>query len=99
MTWTLRPWRMSDAGALAALLQDGRVRRMLRDGLPYPYTEADARGLSGGDAGIGPGRGVCLCHCPGGYSRGQFGHVPAGKYPPPHGGNWGIICSALPIES
>ena len=41
MTWTLRPWRMSDAGALAALLQDGRVRRMLRDGLPYPYTEAD----------------------------------------------------------
>ena len=29
--------------ALAALLQDGRVRRMLRDGLPYPYTEADAR--------------------------------------------------------
>lgn len=34
---------MSDAGALAALLQDGRVRRMLRDGLPYPYTEADAR--------------------------------------------------------
>ena len=42
MTWTLRPWRMSDAGALAALLQDGRVRRMLRDGLPYPYTEADA---------------------------------------------------------
>ena len=43
MTWTLRPWRMSDAGALAALLQDGRVRRMLRDGLPYPYTEADAR--------------------------------------------------------
>ena len=43
MTWTLRPWRMSDAGALAALLQDGRVRRMLRDGSPYPYTEADAR--------------------------------------------------------
>ena len=25
MTWTLRPWRMSDAGALAALLQDGRA--------------------------------------------------------------------------
>ena len=28
MTWTLRPWRMSDAGALAALLQDGWVLDM-----------------------------------------------------------------------
>ena len=31
-----------------------RVQRNLRDGLPFPYTEADARTLSHGHAGGGP---------------------------------------------
>lgn len=39
----LRSWRMSDAPALAALLQDPLVRRDLREGLPDPYTIADAQ--------------------------------------------------------
>lgn len=39
----LRSWRMSDAPALAALLQDPSVRRDLREGLPDPYTTDDAR--------------------------------------------------------
>lgn len=39
----IRPWLMSDAAALARALSDERVLASLRDGLPYPYTEADAR--------------------------------------------------------
>ena len=38
----LRPWRQEDAGDLAALLSDKGILDNLRDGLPYPYTEADA---------------------------------------------------------
>ena len=40
---TLRPWRLSDAAALPGLIGDPAVQRNLRDGLPFPYTEADAR--------------------------------------------------------
>ena len=43
MDLALRSWRMSDAPALAALLNDAQVQRNLRDGLPYPYTPAHAR--------------------------------------------------------
>ncbi|MDE7300680.1 MAG: GNAT family N-acetyltransferase, partial [Clostridia bacterium] len=35
-------WKMSDAEALAHLLNDKRILDNLRDGLPYPYTTADA---------------------------------------------------------
>lgn len=41
MTPTLRPWRMDDAPALAAMLDNPRVQAQLRD-LPFPYTLADA---------------------------------------------------------
>ena len=40
---TLRPWRLSDAAVLPGLIGDPAVQRNLRDGLPLPYTEADAR--------------------------------------------------------
>lgn len=39
----IRPWRIEDAPALAAALNNQRVQDNLRDGLPYPYTESDAR--------------------------------------------------------
>ena len=39
---TIREWQESDAKALALLLNDKRVLDNLRDGLPFPYTEADA---------------------------------------------------------
>ena len=42
MNCTIRKWRLSDAGDLAAALSNPRVLNNLRDGLPYPYTERDA---------------------------------------------------------
>lgn len=42
MNCTIRPWRMSDAMDLAAVLSDPAILNNLRDGLPYPYTKKDA---------------------------------------------------------
>ena len=39
----LREWKLEDAPYLAEILNDRRVLDKLRDGLPYPYTEKDAR--------------------------------------------------------
>jgi len=39
---TLRVWRIEDAPALAAMMNNKNVQDNLRDGIPYPYTEADA---------------------------------------------------------
>ena len=39
---TIRPWRQSDAKDLANALSNPNILCNLRDGLPYPYTEADA---------------------------------------------------------
>jgi RimJ/RimL family protein N-acetyltransferase len=38
---TLREWQLSDAAALAGLLNNKKILDNLRDGLPYPYTEKD----------------------------------------------------------
>ena len=43
----IRPWRRDDAPALAALLNNEKILANLRDGLPFPYTEEDARGYIG----------------------------------------------------
>ena len=43
MSFKLRKWRLSDAGDLASALSNERILGNLRDGLPYPYTEQDAR--------------------------------------------------------
>lgn len=43
MECRIRPWRMEDAPDLAAALNNRRVQDNLRDGLPYPYTEDNAR--------------------------------------------------------
>lgn len=42
MECVLRPWRAEDADDLAAVLNHKQVLDNLRDGLPYPYTRADA---------------------------------------------------------
>lgn len=41
MTCSIRKWRLSDAGDLAAALSNKKIQNNLRDGLPYPYTEQD----------------------------------------------------------
>ena len=43
MEITLREWKLSDAASLSAALSDKAVLDNLRDGLPYPYTEKDAK--------------------------------------------------------
>ena len=39
----LRAWKLEDAPYLAEILNNRHVLDKLRDGLPYPYTEGDAR--------------------------------------------------------
>ena len=43
MNFNLRKWRLSDAEDLAAVLNNEKILNNLRDGLPFPYTEQDAR--------------------------------------------------------
>ena len=43
MNCALRKWRLSDAKDLAAALNSEKILNDLRDGLPFPYTEQDAR--------------------------------------------------------
>lgn len=43
MECQLRPWRLSDAADLAATIGNKKVQDNLRDGIPFPYTEDDAR--------------------------------------------------------
>lgn len=40
---TLRPWVISDAGQLALIADNKKISDNLRDGLPNPYSEKDAR--------------------------------------------------------
>lgn len=39
---SIRPWRLADASDLAAVCNNQKVQDNLRDGLPFPYTKADA---------------------------------------------------------
>lgn len=43
MECVIRKWRMEDAGDLAKAINNKAVLNNLRDGLPYPYTEKDAK--------------------------------------------------------
>ena len=43
MEFGLRKWRLPDAKELAAALNNRHILNNLRDGLPFPYTEQDAR--------------------------------------------------------
>ena len=57
MKCALRKWQLSDAAALAAMLNNRKIQNNLRDGLPYPYTEGDAKdyilsALSAGETDI-----------------------------------------------
>ena len=47
MTCNIRKWRLDDAKDLAHALNNKNILNNLRDGLPYPYTEADATDFIG----------------------------------------------------
>ena len=42
MNCKIRQWQKEDAASLAKLLNNRKILDNLRDGLPFPYTEADA---------------------------------------------------------
>lgn len=44
MKTTLRKWAVADANQLAVALNNKKILDNLRDGLPFPYTIADAKG-------------------------------------------------------
>ena len=44
----LRAWDVSFAPALAKTIGNKKVQDNLRDGIPFPYTEANAREFIGG---------------------------------------------------
>lgn len=43
MDCQIRRWKIEDAATLAAALNNKKIQDNLRDGLPYPYTEEDAK--------------------------------------------------------
>lgn len=43
MSIKIRAWKMEDAEALSKALNNKKIQDNLRDGLPYPYTVADAK--------------------------------------------------------
>lgn len=43
MECKIRPWVIEDAKDLASALSNLKILKNLRDGLPYPYTEEDAK--------------------------------------------------------
>lgn len=45
---SLRKWQLSDATDLAHIMNNRRVQNNLRDGLPFPYTAADAEDFISG---------------------------------------------------
>ena len=38
----IRPWTMADTAAMAAIMNNENIQTYLREGIPFPYTEADA---------------------------------------------------------
>lgn len=43
MKCSIRQWQIDDAQSLSSLLNNQNILNNLRDGLPYPYTENDAK--------------------------------------------------------
>lgn len=43
MDCQIRRWKIEDAATLVAALNNKKIQDNLRDGLPYPYTEEDAK--------------------------------------------------------
>ena len=54
MNVTIRRWQLEDAADLAAILNNKNILNNLRDGIPFPYTEADAASFISGCLGAEP---------------------------------------------
>ncbi|RVT88670.1 GNAT family N-acetyltransferase [Inhella crocodyli] len=63
--WTLRPWRSTDAEALARAANDDEVLRWMSDTWPEPYTLKDAQWwVDEGQLAMGDNWAICLHDVP-----------------------------------
>ena len=92
MLCELRPWRMEDATELQKILNNKRILDNLRDGIPYPYTLADAKCVYSVYERGGAGFHLCLCHYSGRQAGGQYRRFSERKYSFPHSGDRVLYC-------
>lgn len=73
MTISIREWKLSDAGALAAAINNKNVQDNLRDGIPFPYTAADAEEFINATLGAPAGSQYAFAICADGAAVGSIG--------------------------
>ena len=73
MQCTIRTWRLSDAADLAAAMNNPNILNNLRDGIPYPYTPADAEEYIRTMLGTEPGSQYAFAIEVGGRAVGSIG--------------------------
>lgn len=81
----IRPWTATDAPAIVEALSDAGVTDNLRDGLPKPYTEADARDYIAYARTAGEGA-YAFAIDAGGEAAGSIQLTRQGNIHRPHGG-------------
>lgn len=92
MLCELRPWRMEDATELQKILNNKKILDNLRDGIPYPYTLADAKAFIQSMSEAEPEFHLCLCHYSGRQAGGQYRRFSERKYSFPHSGDRVLYC-------
>ena len=73
MERTIRTWQLSDAADLAAAMNNPNILNNLRDGIPTPYTQADAEEYIRTMLGAEPGSQYAFAIDVGGRAIGSIG--------------------------
>ena len=79
MNCIIRNWHIEDAADLAAVLNNRHVLDNLRDGLPFPYTEKDAREYISSVLADSGGSSFCFAITAGGRVVGSIGAFRGGN--------------------
>lgn len=95
MQLSIRPWTEADAPVIAEALNDAGVTDNLRDGLPTPYTEADARDYIAFAQTAGEGA-YAFAIAEDGVAVGSIQLTRPAEYTPPHSGT-GLLCRPPPL--
>lgn len=73
MECTIHTWNLNDAADLAAAMNNPNILNNLRDGIPYPYTPADAEEYIRTMLGTEPGSQYAFAIEVGGRAVGSIG--------------------------